>query len=606
MQNNNESFDIIFIDTGIDKDHEAFVNSSVKTITLCYDSSEKDVIGHGTAVASVVANNCKNVPLSIIMLKIFDEENEIADQALLDAMKYILHNKISGKVINISCGVDRTARIQEFDEVCEALTKQGRIIVSAFTPVFGMTYPAACKHVIGVDISTVNFRPSEFLFSQNSPVTIRGSAYPVRVAVPGGGYIFETGSSFICAYISSMIVNFIYSNPNTYYNDVCTFLQKKATRVNDFKDIKEFFTDNINLIRNAAVFPFNKEMHSLISFSDLLPFCIHTVYDLKYNRKIGMKTSEIVPQYYCSNDYIINNIENISWDFDTFILGNMSKLSIATKQNLKNKIVCECLEKRINVYSFDSDGIDDNIIRQFEAIGKWCFIPKVTKKHVITNTYGRMHTIALPVLGVFGTSPKQGKFTLQLLLRKWFLNHGYSIGQLGTEPSSLLFGMDGIYNMGLNSTVEICGLEAIQYINSMFANIQKNNKDLLIVGSQSQTVLNGEGNVGFVPYAQYELLMGTQPDAVILCVNYFDDLQYISRTMRYIEASVDCKVIALVLFPYQYDNYQGHLIGNPKPIDKESLYKKCKILQEYLKVYVEILSPNCDTLGELVISYFEK
>lgn len=51
-----------------------------------------------------------------------------------------------------------------------------------------------------------------------------------------------------------------------------------------------------------------------------------------------------------------------------------------------------------------------------------------------------LYRISTPVLAVCGTSSKQGKFTLQLELRKRFCEMGYKVGQIGTEPNSLLLG----------------------------------------------------------------------------------------------------------------------------------------------------------------------
>ena len=45
------------------------------------------------------------------------------------------------------------------------------------------------------------------------------------------------------------------------------------------------------------------------------------------------------------------------------------------------------------------------------------------------------------MLAIVGTSPSQGKYNLQLALRRRFLNDGYEIGQIGTEPTAQLFGM---------------------------------------------------------------------------------------------------------------------------------------------------------------------
>jgi uncharacterized NAD-dependent epimerase/dehydratase family protein len=101
---------------------------------------------------------------------------------------------------------------------------------------------------------------------------------------------------------------------------------------------------------------------------------------------------------------------------------------------------------------------------------------------------GKMYTLKTPVLGIFGTSKQQGKFTLQLQLRRRFIRDGYSIGQLGSEPESLLFGMDYVYPFGYRTTVDIDNLKSIEYLNYCMAQMDQNDHDMLIAGSQSGTL----------------------------------------------------------------------------------------------------------------------
>lgn len=76
----------------------------------------------------------------------------------------------------------------------------------------------------------------------------------------------------------------------------------------------------------------------------------------------------------------------------------------------------------------------------------------------------------------------------------------------------------------------------------------KKNCDIIITGSQSSVLPYDIGNLKMFPLKQYSFLMGTQPDAVILCVNPFDDDDYIFRTINFLEASVNCKVMRCVCF----------------------------------------------------------
>ena len=94
-------------------------------------------------------------------------------------------------------------------------------------------------------------------------------------------------------------------------------------------------------------------------------------------------------------------------------------------------------------------------------------------------------------------------------------------------------------------------------------------KDIIIVGSQSGTVPYDFGNISQYTIPQYELLMGASPDCVILCINPFDEIDYIKRTVNYIESIIDCKVIALVVFPMTLNNNWLGIYGNKRPLKPE-------------------------------------
>ncbi|MBE5965651.1 MAG: DUF1611 domain-containing protein, partial [Lachnospiraceae bacterium] len=140
--------------------------------------------------------------------------------------------------------------------------------------------------------------------------------------------------------------------------------------------------------------------------------------------------------------------------------------------------------------------------------------PHVDKTDVSWNRFGKLYRMTKLIVGVFGTSSKQGKYTLQLMLRKRFVQMGYNIGQIGTEPSALLFGMDYVFPMGYNSTVSIHEYDTITYLNNAIHNMEIAGKDIIIVGSQSGTVTYDYGNLQQFAVNQYSYLLGTLPELI--------------------------------------------------------------------------------------------
>ena len=114
--------------------------------------------------------------------------------------------------------------------------------------------------------------------------------------------------------------------------------------------------------------------------------------------------------------------------------------------------------------------------------------------------------------------------------------------------------MEYVYPMGYNSSVYLKEAEAVLYLNDILHHLDEENYDLIMVGSQSGTVEFDYGNIALYDFAQKSFRLGTLPDVVVLCINPFDDDEYVLRTIQYIESSTNCIVIALVVFPMTIDD----------------------------------------------------
>ena len=181
---------------------------------------------------------------------------------------------------------------------------------------------------------------------------------------------------------------------------------------------------------------------------------------------------------------------------------------------------------------------------------------------------------------------------------------GYKVGQLGTEPSSLLFGMDCVYPMGYNNSVYLYDYDAVRYLNNAMQRISEKGVDIIITGSQSGVVPFDNGNLSQFSLPQMDFLMGTQPDACILCINPFDDMDYIKRTVNFLEASVDCKVIAIVVFPLDIKNDWTGIYGTKELITTEKYERIKKLVAQRIGVPVFWLGKDIDGLSEKIIDFF--
>lgn len=258
-------------------------------------------------------------------------------------------------------------------------------------------------------------------------------------------------------------------------------------------------------------------------------------------------------------------------------------------------------QKMENIYCFDDIS---NIIQKYALSSDKIYYPKTTIENIDPIPLGMLYRPWVPILGVYGTTSKQGKFTFQLILREKFLRDDYCVGQIGTEPSAYLFDMDLCFHFGYHSTTNINRQNMVSYLNSEINNISQKDVDIIISGCQSGSVTYDFGNAKYYTFSQSEFLLGTLPDAVILCVNSYDETDYVGRTIKYIESCVDSKVIALVVYPMGYNDQLGR--SRLVHLSDTELNKSVYMLSSKFNIPTYILGKESDMekLYTTVIAFF--
>ena len=538
--NTGEGIRIAVIDSGADVNCKELRDADIVPI----GGDISDSIGHGTAVASIIHKQVPRAQLFIIRL--FGENGEIDAENLVEILEEIADYDLAD-IVHLSSGAVQCEVIDDLQAVCQRLNDQGILLVSAFDNGGAISFPAAFDTVIGVDWYEKCARGTQYIFVENSPVNILGMGSLQRLPWTNGTYRYVGGSSFAAPYITAAIAKIIQKN-KIEKNKVMQELKQSAWRCITATKQRRLPRPNLP-IQKAIVSPFNKEIHSLFRFSDMLNFMISGVYESPLFRRVGKNTNELLglPK----GGVTILSEQAIDWtsDFDTVILGHTDTMSSALGRDIAAEYLKLCIEYGKNLYSFDDLSGHMSLCDRLTEQGNFAYVPWVCSNEIPRANFGKLYGIPCPVLGVFGTSPKQGKFTLQLSLRRAFQAAGYRVGQLGTEPTALLFGMDHVFPMGYEGRVEVAGADAIAIINAYLWDIVQGHPDVILVGSQSHTIPHNTGNLGLYPVAQHEFLLGTEPDACILCVNPYDEQDYVERTIAYLHAYLDTKVIALSLFP---------------------------------------------------------
>lgn len=547
-----KKYDVVIIDSGAEPfTEEEGVHFYVDDNDIIIHGDDFfDDIGHGTAVQNIIKLHNSNV--KCFHIRIFDSKNaQIHEKLLVHALEYIYTN-IECKLINMSLGITVSMSYFELYDICNRLKNKGVILVSAFDNAEVMSYPAAFDNVIGVATSPSCKKITEIEIIDHSTVNVCAKGCIQRVKWVSPKYIFTQGNSYACAHVSGILSNSSCRSLEEAHEYLENIAQKKYTHSGVTETLeKPNFLEN----SRAVLFPFNKEMHSIIRFPNMLHVKIIDIYDVRQSARVNASVNKLLN---ISNtvDYRIKNIENINWDtFETLIIGHTDELNhLINNSRGVLDLILEAYDRGKNIYCFDD--IED-IVKEHSLSHKRVYYPKTVIKNINHIPLGMLYRPWIPMLGIFGTTSKQGKFTLQLIMREKFLRDNYKVGQIGTEPSSYLFDMDLCFHFGYRSTSDVMREEMVSYLNSSIDEISKKGVDIIISGCQSGTVPYDFGNIKYYTFWQTEFLLGTLPDAVILCVNAHDEFEYVKRTIGFIESSVDSKVVAIVIYPMGFNEKIG-------------------------------------------------
>lgn len=594
---NNKQYDVVIIDSGVSCSEEEGIRLATDDEgNICTNEDFSDELGHGTAVYNIIKKH--NPSAKCYIIKIFDDENDAADETLLLHSLQYVYNNINCKLINMSLGIAVSSNQTEIYDICEKLKAKGVILVAAFDNMESVSYPAAFDNVIGVASSPDCRKTTDVQVVLNNTVNVCAKGDLQRVKWLNPPFIFTRGNSYACAHVTGILSTQYCKDINA---ALCS-LEKNAISRIDYSDNTEAISKpTFPKGHKAIIFPFNKEMHSLLRFPDLSCLDIVDVYDVRQSARVNASTREIL--YSNSPEYIVKSIDSINWDsFDILVLGHTGELSrMLGDDQLVANLIIQANQRNKYIYSYDDIS---QIVNAQNLSADLIFYPQIKAENVQHIPFGMLYRPWVPMLGVFGTTSKQGKFTLQLILRDLFMKNGYKVGQIGTEPSAYLFDMDLCFHFGYAANPIINRYDTISFLNSEINNISKKGVDIIISGCQSGTVTYDYGNAKYYTIPQTEFLLGTLPDAVLLCVNSFDEVEYIERTIKYIESCVDCRVIALVVFPMGYDDSIGR--SRLVHLSMEKLEKIRLKLSKHLNLPIYVLGDEADMtmLYENVVSYF--
>lgn len=532
------------IDSGLSSNHTHLMDKVVS----CYDAVEKckidkiflnDKIGHGTACAAAIANEIDEFDLHVI--KVFDDQLTTNSKHLISALKHCFSLNLD--IVNISMGSLDFTYEKEINELCNRLYEEKyTLVIAAGNNTGTKCLPACLKSVIQVD-GRADLSIGEIDIDANKKI-VYGYSGRRRLEWKDGGKNIVDGESFLCAEVTGKVASVYIVGKKNLYKDIFERLLPGKNLLNNSLNLvnmhREENVNNFFEISNAIIYPYNKEMESLIRYRELLDFKITNVVDLILKGDVGKDVAEIIG--IDKSGIILKsnlNYELSREDVDTLILGDLSELSRLYSKNLCVENTLKAFNAKKNVVSIELLDEDDYKYLKKEAVaqGRGFFSLNTLSEEwngKISPQVGRN----FPIVGIYGTGPKVGKFSLQILLDKYMSKIGYKVSIVSTEPQGFLFGHYSLPLGNLKLLSHIAFENQIDAIrNITIKAIQNEKPEILFIGGQSSFVpLDKSIATNFNSLTSIMTMLAVKPDSSILCVSPSDSIEYIKRTICAIES----------------------------------------------------------------------
>ncbi len=622
---NSSQIRLAIVDSGIDASHSGVgdiaggVHIQIgKDGEVVFLDDHADCAGHGTACAGIIRKKAPDAALYSV--RIFDASLMADGRALIAAIQWCIDNEMD--MANLSLGTTDVTFKKSLQKVCRKAIDAGVILVAAESNDGLESYPAVFSEVIGVTGGAI-YEPDGFYYRKEQHIECVARGDEQRVCWLNGKHIMTGGNSFAAPHITGIVARLLEQHPKCSVQDIRLLLQEKALNEisqgqdkskSGLQSHQKDFQEDYAYIKKAVLYPYNKEMHSLVRYRDLLAFEIVGVADPIGKGMVGKDAGKVIGESQV-NLRISPNIRRAMADADTLILGYVDQLSRIRKRDLLREYVQLALDAGCHVFSFQA--LDPNLYGDLYELadkkGLRLAYPHVHREELAQaiQNFNALPPVDVPVLSVMGTSSQQGKFTLQLALRRRLIQKGYKVGQIGTEHHSRLFGMDAAFPMGYASPLKLPFQHYIPYLDYKMREIcQRTQPDIILTGSQSGTVPYQVQDHSTHCLSSLAFLLGVKPDACILVVNSIDAEEYIRDTIDGIRAV--CKAPTILLAMGDHEKHirtaYGRSMITSKKMAQSQIDRHLKKLQDSFCVpAIEILSETGQQrLVETVIQYFSK
>lgn len=618
------------IDTGVEKTHRRLKTCDLDGVQIYLNESGNfdelddftDVDGHGTGIASIIH---KHIPTAkIFNVKLSSYNGQITEGLLCKAIAFLLNNS-HAKIINISLGVHTYNPSKELFDLCQQAYSDERIIVaSAYYQAEKICYPAYYKCVYGVGLGLLS-DGSNFKYIKDHPTNILAKGSFQRVATIGDTFKFGSGTSLATAHFTGILARTFLNGTINSIKDIEAWLIANSDNTaislskhenlnsnnilgeDDSKVIENLINSfKLQSVKSIAVFPSNeKEIKSIVFGAHLMPYTITLAINyprpLKYDNSITEKLKEL-------KILEVNRIMHVDFDsFDTLIVGYILDELLDYNLTFSYQLLLEVIKRNKNIIIWDDSvyKLIQQLLLNFPEYSGQIYFPKITSA-LMKSLYkiSPMPKLRTPVIGIFGTGSKQGKFTTQLVLKEILELADYTISLISSEPQGILFNSDLIFPFGHNPAVEVNTGEWPRIIQTFMQGIERIVKpEIFIASSQGGSIplhpIRYEYRGGL---KQLSFLLGVQPDAIVFTINPHDDEEFIVKSINMIKTYINCEVLFFCMTPWTHQKQKWVKLNT---IDYN---QKIKSFQQKLKtpVFNILEAENQLQIINIIQTYFSK
>jgi subtilisin family serine protease len=199
---------VAIIDSGVEGGHPAVGGSLVQSVRVeitddgadvVDDPEQLDVVGHGTACASIIHGLAPGA--EIVSVRVLGADNRGKGAAFAAGLEWAIEH--GADVVNLSLSSKSDALFATFHELADAAYFANVLLVSAANNVPGPSYPSLFAAVVSVAAHDVA-DPWTWFYNPAPPVEFGAYGLDVDVAWRDGGRIVATGNSFAAPHVAGL------------------------------------------------------------------------------------------------------------------------------------------------------------------------------------------------------------------------------------------------------------------------------------------------------------------------------------------------------------------------------------------------------------------